>query len=66
MVKDLRELDFKKTKNKIFKTSNFCNQCECGEVVTMELYKQMNLLDKTTKERLVGFCKCGNIFIADL
>ena len=60
-----RELDFKKTKGKVFTTSNFLNKCECGETVSMKFYKQINSENTPEKEMFIGLCKCGNVFIAD-
>jgi len=58
---------------KVIITDKYVNKCKCGELVTVKPY--MLLTENTTneikndkvdniEERYLGFCKCGNVFIA--
>jgi len=68
MIKELKKearkrvVDFTQT-GKVFKTKNYCNKCECGNVNTMALYRQFE--EGTTiliKGVFLSFCPCGNVF----
>ena len=54
--------------NKVIKTLNYLTKCECGETVKQGLFGELQE-DSTTLngvECMIGFCKCGNIFVSQL
>jgi len=72
MIEELKEearkrvVDFTQI-GKVFKTKNYCNKCECGNVNTMESYRNFKEgTNKPVKQVYLSFCDCGNVFKADL
>ena len=54
---------------KAYTTENYVTTCECGEKVVQEFFlkkeKEEGVGVKEPKTTLmVGFCKCGNVFIS--
>ena len=51
-------------KGKIYETETYTTKCECGEIVTQEYYKKFDVDVKSDFDMFIGFCQCGNIFVA--